>query len=272
MRSRPGPSQRCTMYTSPMNIVYAAHDQTIRVHDLAEPDVSDRVLSVPGLRCTWPLVSPGGDLVAFSGYAGGSNGSAHLGLYATGIDSRGPGLIYANEPGSDGIARGTPHYSCWSPDGSKLAFIAQTARGLTLFVWDADSGESPRALLDGGPMYFSWSNTSAELFVHSFTGHYLVDVSSDEGDARPRAVPGSEHAVHVAVLGQDQATDRLLPRRGAEATASGHNRPRGSGGQGPDRNIRYRLLSLAAPLISAWDRPDDDRIVRVLLRAARHRL
>ena len=178
------------MYTSPMNIAYAAHDQTIRVHDLAEPDVSDRVLSVPGLRCTWPLVSPGGDLVAFSGYAGGSNGSAHLGLYATGIDSRGPGLIYANEPGSDGIARGTPHYSCWSPDGSKLAFIAQTARGLTLFVWNADSGESPRALLDGGPMYFSWSNTSDELFVHSFTGHYLVDVSSDEGDASPEQFPG----------------------------------------------------------------------------------
>ena len=170
-----------------MNIAYAAHDSTIRVHDLAEPDAPDRILSVPGLRCTWPLSSPSGDLVAFSGYAGGSNGSAHLGLYATGIDSRGPGLIYANEPGSDGIARGTPHYSCWSPDGSKLAFIAQTARGLTLFVWDADSGESPRALLDGGPMYFSWSNTSDELFVHSFTNHYLVDLSSD---ADPEQFPG----------------------------------------------------------------------------------
>ena len=175
------------MYTDPMNIAYAAHDSAIRVHNSADPDAPDRLLSVPGLRCTWPLSSPGGDLVAFSGYAGGSNGSARLGVYVSGIDSRGPGLIYANEPGSDGIARGTPHYVCWSPDGSKLAFIAQTTRGLTLFVWDASSKESPRAFLDGGPMYFSWSHTSDELFVHSFTGHYLVNVSSD---ASPEQFPG----------------------------------------------------------------------------------
>ena len=162
-----------------MNIAYAAHDQSVRVHDLIAPDVSDRVLSVPGLRCTWPLASSGGDLVAFSGYAGGSNGSARLGLYATDLHGGGPGLIYTNEPGSDGIAKGTPHYSCWSPDGSKLAFIAQTLQGLSLFVWDYASGDPPRHLLDGGPMYFSWSPNSDELFVHSFTGHYLVRVSSD---------------------------------------------------------------------------------------------
>ena len=126
-------------------------------------------------------------MVAFSGYAGGSNGSARLGQYVTDIDEQGHGLIYANEPGTDGIARGTPHYACWAPDGSRLAFVAQTARGLTLFVWDASSGEPARRLLDGGPMYFSWSNTSDELFVHSFTGHFLVDASSNSG---PEEFPG----------------------------------------------------------------------------------
>ena len=170
-----------------MNIAYAAHDSTIRLLDSADPDAPDRILSVPGLRCTWPVWSPSGNQVAFSGYAGGSNGSARLGLYVTGIDEQGPGLIYANEPGTDGIARGTPHYACWAPDGSRLAFVAQTARGLTLFVWDTNSGEPARRLLDGGPMYFSWSNTSDELFVHSFTGHYLVNTSSD---ADPEQFPG----------------------------------------------------------------------------------
>ena len=170
-----------------MKIAYAAHDQTVRVHDLAVPDVPDRVLSVPGLRCTWPLASSGGDLVAFSGYAGGSNGSARLGLYVTHLDDQGPGLIYANEPGTDGIADGTPHYLCWSPDGSKLAFIAQTLQGLSLFVWDGASGGPPMHLLDGGPMYFSWSHTSDELFVHSFTGHYLVRVASN---SPPDQFPG----------------------------------------------------------------------------------
>jgi len=162
-----------------MKFVYAAHDQTARIHDLTAPDVPDRVLSVPGLRCTWPLASSDRDLVAFSGYAGGSNGSARLGLYVTHLDDQGPGLIYANEPGTDGIASGTPHYLCWSPDGSKLAFIAQTLQGLSLFVWDSATGSPPSHLLDGGPMYFSWSLTSDELFVHSFTGHYLVRVASD---------------------------------------------------------------------------------------------
>ena len=154
---------------------------------MAVPDVPDRVLSVPGLRCTWPLASSGGDLVAFSGYAGGSNGSARLGLYVTHLDDQGPGLIYANEPGTDGIADGTPHYLCWAPDGSKLAFIAQTLQGLSLFVWDGASGGPPMHLLDGGPMYFSWSHTSDELFVHSFTGHYLVRVASN---SPPDQFPG----------------------------------------------------------------------------------
>ena len=118
----------------------------------------------------------------------------------THLEDQGPGLIYANEPGTDSIANGTPHYLCWSPDGSKLAFIAQTLQGLSLFVWDYASGDPPRHLLDGGPMYFSWSHSSDELFVHSFTGHYLVRVSSD---SPPDQFPGSEHAVHVTVVGQD---------------------------------------------------------------------
>ncbi len=154
---------------------------------MSDPDAADRIVSVPGLRCTWPLASGAGDLVAFSGYAGGSNGSARLGLYVANLEGQGPGLIYTNEPGTDGIANGTPHYLCWSPDGTRLAFIAQTLQGLSLFVWDSTSGGPPGHLLDGGPMYFSWSHTSDELFVHSFTGHYLVRVASD---SPPEQFPG----------------------------------------------------------------------------------
>ena len=160
-----------------MKVAYAANDRTLRLHDSADAGAQDRILSVSGLRCTWPLWSPAGDMIAFSGYAGGSNGNARLALYVTGVEHQGPGLIYANEPGADGIARGTPHYLNWSPDGSRLAFIAQTGEGLSLFVWNAASGASPIRVIDGGPMYFSWSDTGAELYIHSFTDHYLVDVS-----------------------------------------------------------------------------------------------
>ena len=170
-----------------MKIAYAAHDRTVRVHDSNEPDAPDLAVSVPGLRCTWPLWSKTADLIAFSGYAGGSNGNARLGLYAAGVGEQRPGLIYANAPGTGGIARGTPHYLSWSPDGSKLAFVAQTGDGLTLFVWDPESERSARQVLDGGPMYFSWSSASDELYVHSFTGHYMVDLASN---GSPEQFPG----------------------------------------------------------------------------------
>ena len=170
-----------------MKIAYIGHDRTLRVHDPLLPDVRDRVLSVPGLRCTWPAWSPDGSAIAFSGYAGGSNGNAMLGVYVTGHDSPGPGLIYSNEPGSDAIARFTPHYCSWSPDGSRLGFVAQTGRGLTLYLWDRYDGYSPRVALDGGPMYFAWSPDSTELYVHSFLEHYLIDAS---GGGSPQQFPG----------------------------------------------------------------------------------
>ena len=170
-----------------MRIAYAAPDRSIQVCEPDLPGHNATTISVPGLRCTWPIWSPTGDLVAFSGQSGGSNGSGGLGLYAASVDELGPGLIYSNEPGSGGIAQGTPHYSCWSPDGARLAFIAQTAGGLTLFDWDRSMGSRARRLLDGGPMYFSWSPDSAELYVHSFTGHYLVDATGEE---EPRQFPG----------------------------------------------------------------------------------
>ena len=167
-----------------MRIAYIGHDRALRVQDTLRAEAEDRVLSVPGLRCTWPAWSPDGGAVAFSGYDG-----AALGVYVTGPGTPGPGLIYSNEPGSGEIARATPHYCSWSPDGSRLAFVAQTGRGLTLFAWDRGGigAPSPRVALDGGPMYFAWSPDSAWIYAHSFLEHYLVDVS---GETATQKFPG----------------------------------------------------------------------------------
>ena len=166
-----------------MKLAYVGHDRVLRVHDTQTPDAEDFVLSVPGLRCTWPVWSPDGEAVAFSGYSS----EEALGVYVTGYETPGPGLIYSNEPGTGEIASATPHYCSWSPDGARLAFVAQTGRGLTLFVWDkGDTGE-PRVAQDGGPMYFAWSPDSDEIYTHSFLDHYLVDATKE---ATPQQFPG----------------------------------------------------------------------------------
>ena len=166
-----------------MRVAYAGHDQALRVHDTLRPEGEDLALSVPGLRCSWPVWSPDGERVAFSGYSDGET----LGVYVTGYENPGPGLIYSNEAGSGEIAKSAPHYCSWSPDGERLAFVAQTGRGLTLFVWNGDSRSSPRAAQDGGPMYFAWSPDSSEIYTHSFLDHYLIDAATG---ASPQQFPG----------------------------------------------------------------------------------
>ena len=166
-----------------MKVAYVGHDRVLRVHDTLSPGDEDLALSVPGLRCNWPVWSPDGERVAFSGYSGDET----LGVYITGYDNPGPGLIYSNEVGTGEIARATPHYCSWSPDGSRLAFVAQTSSGLSLFVWGGDSRNSPRVAQDGGPMYFTWSPDSSQIYTHSFLQHYLIDVSEE---ALPQQFPG----------------------------------------------------------------------------------
>ena len=170
-----------------MKVAYIGHDGALSVHDMQRPEAEDLVLSVPGLRCTWPVWSPDGEAVAFSGYAGAGHGGEMLGVYVTGYETPGPGLIYSNETGSGDIASATPHYCSWSPDGARLAFVAQTGRGLTLFIWDKNSRGNPSVAQDDGPMYFAWSPDSTEIYAHSFLEHYLIDVVNE---GSPQQFPG----------------------------------------------------------------------------------
>ena len=180
-----------------MKLAYVGHDRVLRVHDTQMPDAEDLVLSVPGLRCTWPAWSPDGETVAFSGYSVEET----LGVYVTGYETPGPGLIYSNEVGTGEIARATPHYCSWSPDGERLAFVAQTGRGLTLFVWDKGDAGDARVAQDGGPMYFAWSPNSDEIYTHSFLDHYLVDASKE---GTPQQFPGRGTQYMSPAWGREQ--------------------------------------------------------------------
>jgi TolB protein len=103
-----------------------------------------------------------------------------MGVYIVRPDGSELRLVYANEFGSGEIAPATPHYVRWSPDGETLTFIAQTLDGgLSLFSYRPDTGEPPRRLLSGGPLYFDWTHGSDSLMVHSSRRHQLVHLSPE---------------------------------------------------------------------------------------------
>ena len=167
-------------------IAIVCSDERVRV---VSPDTLGgeySAVSPPGQRCAWPVWSPDGDGLMYSAYpAAGSNGH---GVFR--IVSKPPGepasAIYANEPGTDAIARHTPHYMMWSPDGTKVAFISQTlSSGMSLMVVDLEGDKSPTRLLDGAPLYFCWSQDSEYILSHVRELHYLIRLSEPE----PAQVP-----------------------------------------------------------------------------------
>ena len=157
-----------------------------RVQVTSSSNGRTRPITPAGMRFTWPTWSPDGNFVAVSRYGAGENG--HGGLRICLTDPAGESLteIYANTPGTDAIARETPHYAIWSPDSANLAFVAQMPReGLTLFVHGSITGGEPKRLLSGAPLFASWSPDSKYILVHSGQLHYLI--RSD--DLEPAQIP-----------------------------------------------------------------------------------
>ena len=148
---------------------------------VANADGSDiQVLNVAGTLQTWPVWSPDGENILFSSFSTGSNGHGRIGLYLHNLRVGASRLIYENESGTDAIARCTPHYALWSPDRSRLALIARTwSNGLTLLIIDPVEGAATRKIVNGMPLFVSWSCDSKQLLVHCGPSHYVVDAVGD---------------------------------------------------------------------------------------------
>ena len=157
-------------------IAYVSLDGQIRS---IKPDGSDeRTISPEVGTFTWPTWSPDARRLVFSGVFRDTTRGPVIVLYvyddATALASQ----TYAAEPGIMGIlAQGVLHYPMWSPDGSRVAFIAVTSQGLTLFLDDPRDNAEPQYLMDRGPLWMSWSPDSQYLLVHRGSDHFLVDTS-----------------------------------------------------------------------------------------------
>ena len=155
-------------------IVYVGLDGLIRT---VNPDGSDeRAVSPLEGFFTWPTWSPDSKRLVFSGLASDGSGGARISLFLFETRNGLSHEIFVGEPGTAGVlAEGVLHYPLWSPDGTQVAFIAITSRGLTLFVDDLDDGDEPRYVLDQGPLWISWSPDSQHLIVHRADRHFVVD-------------------------------------------------------------------------------------------------
>ena len=108
-------------------IVYNSLDGQIA---LIEPDGSNSWKITDGERFyAWPLWSPDGRAIAFSGPERRTDGTEALALFVHSLKDRETRTVYVNERGMGPILPEMPHYPYFSPDGSRLAFMASVPSG-----------------------------------------------------------------------------------------------------------------------------------------------
>ena len=171
------------------------------------PDGSD-ILSISAGDgfFTWPTWSPDAKTLVYSAVEGDRSSGPSISLYSFDTASGQSQKLFVGEPGVAGLlAEGVVHYPLWSPDSKRLAFIAVTARGLTLFVDEVSAATDVEPVLDRGPLWMSWSSDSAYLLVHRGADHFLVDTA--RGNAVERLdVQAIEYRVPAWVPGQNTVT------------------------------------------------------------------
>ena len=169
------------------HIAYISHEQELNVVDVDGGD--PQRVSVSGLMCFWPNWSPDGERIVYSGLSSGNNGYGRLAVYVSSTEPETSEPVLVNEPDTDAIARNTPHYTLWSPDGRRIAITGQTrSGGLTLFIARPFDSVEAQRVLEGGPLYTSWSADSRFLLAHAQKSHYLVDTRTA---GEPRRIPGN---------------------------------------------------------------------------------
>ncbi len=155
---------------------------------------------------TWPTWSPDARRLVFSGVEGDRGSAPAINLYSFDIASGETDAVFVGEPGVAGLlAEGVVHYPLWSPDSRRLAFIAVTGRGLTLFVDEIGDSEAADLVLDQGPLWMSWSSSSEYLLVHRGADHFIVDAA--RGNAVERlASQATQYRVPAWVPGRETVT------------------------------------------------------------------
>ena len=142
-----------------------------------DPDGSNpRRISPETGNFTWPTWSPDARSLVFSGVVEDEAGNLRISLFSFDAASSKISELYVGEPGVAGLlAEGVVHYPLWSPDSTRIAYIAFTSQGLSLFLDDLTDSVGNTLVLSQGPLWMSWSPDSQYLLVHRGADHFLVD-------------------------------------------------------------------------------------------------
>lgn len=149
------------------------------------PDGSDPIRVIPdpephpGYRYLWPFWFPSGDRILVNRIQPPDAFGARVALVsitADGSDTE-PVVIFEDDPVTNGIGGGAPHYTHFSPDGRWLAAVVGTQNGLVLSVFDMTDPRLSRVkrtdLTTGAPIYYDWSYHSSKLVLLRQTSRAL---------------------------------------------------------------------------------------------------
>jgi len=152
-----------------------------------------------------PTWSPLGDRVAWVEATSDGNGVKSSSLHIRRTDGSGDIQVATTAPA---------FYLFWSPDGNRLASLANGSQGLDLALFDPSNGGNPIRVLDqGAPLYFSWAPDGRRLLTHVGSDHLgllALDgtqsalASQPAGFAAPRWGPDGASLVYAIVADGEQ--------------------------------------------------------------------
>ena len=215
LESETAPSDSATPSRASGRLAYVTLDGQIAILDLA--DSTSTPVTAGGGFFTWPTWSPDGATLVYSGVTSVPNLPARISLYSH-VQNGPTREVFLNEPGIPSqLAVGVVHYAHWSPDATKLAFIANTIEGLTLYLYDALANSQPIPVLRDGPLWMSWSPDSRHLLVHRGLELFLVDTAGaikvtalEEQVAGYRTGAWNQATGEIAFIARDAARRRAL--------------------------------------------------------------
>ena len=162
---------------------------------------------------SWPVWSPSGDEIVFSGIP---EGSTALELHSYHLGDQRAKVIFTNEPRAGPILPNMAHYTLWAPDGSLMAMIANTEQMLSLFLFDP-SGDDAELVLQQAPLYLSWSADSRHMVVHGGDRLFVVDTDGgllvtdlEDRESNYRAPAWWPSGARFALVSEDQNGQRSL--------------------------------------------------------------